>query len=73
MSDDVTITAFLGVFEEKLEKMKKRLKLELEKTSKDRNKVWLKESIKEAKKMRDLVKKMKKETKDSCPHCGKDL
>ena len=71
------ITAFYGVFEEKLQKMKRDIKQELERPVSKRRKDWLKAQLKEAKSMRDLLKKMEKqmgsETHTHCPHCGEKL
>jgi len=70
-------TAFYGVFKGKLEKQKQDLKKELERAKTDRRKDWLKKQIKEAKSMRDLLKKMEKQmgqdTHTHCPHCGEKL
>jgi AAA+ ATPase superfamily predicted ATPase len=70
-------TAFYGVFKGKLEKQKQDLKKELERAKSDRRKEWLRKQIKEAKSMRDLLKKMEKqmgkETHTHCPHCGEKL
>ena len=70
-------TAFYGVFKGKLEKQKQDLKKELERAKTDRRKEWLKTKIKEAKSMRDLLKRMEKQmgsiTHTHCPHCGEKL
>lgn len=70
-------TAFYGVFKGKLEKQKQDLKKELERAKSDRRKDWLRKQIKEAKSMRDLLKKMEKQmgtaTHTHCPHCGEKL
>ena len=63
------ITAFAGVFEQRLNVLKRDLKKEMEKAKEDRQKERLKKLIKECKEMRDLVK----ELKPKCPHCGKTL
>lgn len=68
------ITAFYGVFEEKLKKMKNDIKEELQRARSDRRKDWLKHQLKEAKSMRDHLKIMKKEMRtEECPHCGKAI
>ena len=68
------ITAFYGVFEEKLNKMKKEIKNELQRSRSERRKDWLKAQLKEAKSMRDHLKTMKKEMRtEECPHCGKAI
>ena len=63
------ITAFVGVFEARLNNLRRDLKKELEKAKSDRRKDWLKRMIREAKGMRDLVR----ELKPKCPHCGGEL
>lgn len=62
------ITAFVGVFEENLQKMKKSIKTELERPSSERRKGWLKNQLKEAKELRNLLKEMS--DNKTCPHCG---
>ena len=62
-------TAFAGVFEQRLNLIKKDLKKELEKAKSDRQKDRLRKLIKEAKELRDLVR----ELKPKCPHCGGEL
>jgi len=68
------ITAFYGVFEEKLQKMKRDIKEELDRPVSKRRKDWLKAQLKEAKDMRDHLKTMKKEMRtEVCPHCGEAI
>ena len=68
------ITAFYGVFEEKLQKMKRDIKEELDRPVSKRRKAWLKAQLKEAKSMRDHLKMMKKDMRtEVCPHCGKSI
>jgi len=62
------ITAFVGVFEENLQKMKKSIKTELERPSSERRKGWLKKQLKEAKELRNLLKEIS--DNKTCPHCG---
>ncbi|NNF15479.1 MAG: hypothetical protein HKN70_01975 [Gammaproteobacteria bacterium] len=66
-----TITAFLGVFEQKLERHRAKLKAELKKPKEERRKKVLKESIAEAKKLRDMVREMRSEEAElvQCPNC----
>jgi len=68
-------TGFYGVFAEKLKRQKEDLKKELERAKSDRRKDWLRSQLKEAKSMRDLLKKMEEQmgTKTHCPHCGEKL
>lgn len=60
------ITAFAGVFEQRLNLLKRDLKKELEKSKTDRQKERIKKLITEAKELRNLVR----ELKPKCPHCG---
>ena len=64
-----TITAFAGVFEQRLNLLKRDLKRELEKAKGDRQKDKLKKLMKEAKELRDLVRQLK----PKCPHCGGEI
>lgn len=64
-----TITAFAGVFEQRLNLLKRDLKKELERAKGDRQKDRIKKLITECKDMRDLVRKLK----PKCPHCGGEL
>ena len=68
-------TAFYEVFKGKLDRQKKELKKELELAKSDRRKDWIKNQIKEAKSMRDLLKEMEKKMgkQTHCPHCGEKL
>ena len=63
------ITAFCGVFEQRLNMLRNDLKKELAKAKSDRQKDRLKTLVKECKEMRNLVR----ELKPSCPHCGGEL
>jgi len=65
------ITGYMSVFEERLRDQKVRLNEELQRAKSDRRKEWLREEIGYAKKLRDLLKKMKK--KATCPHCGGEI
>lgn len=62
---------FIGVFEQRVGHLRKRLKNELEKDKKIRCKKTLKTVIKEIKEWEGVVKKHRKE--DRCPHCGEKL
>ena len=75
MSDKKLNTAFYGVFKQKLDKQKQDLKQELERAKSDRRKKWLRDQIKDAKSMRDLLKEMDAQmgAKTHCPHCGKKI
>lgn len=68
-------TAFYGVFKEKLNRQKEKLKEELKRAKSDRRRDFIKSEIKEMKSMRDLLKEMDKQmgSATTCPHCGKDI
>lgn len=72
MSEKPSI-GFVGIFETKLDNMKKKIDKELKKKKQDRNKVNLKKLIKEANRLKRVVKMAKKENITKCPHCGKEL
>jgi len=63
------ITAFVGVFEQRLNLLKKDLKNELSKAKSERSKERIKKMLTECKDMRNLIK----ELKPKCPHCGGDI
>lgn len=68
----VKTTAFLSVFEDKLNKLYKKIKAEYEKPKAERNKTALKDMAKEAKRLKKLVVEMQEETAQecTCPACG---
>lgn len=73
MKEDVKmITAFLPVFQEKVDKMKKRLKNELEKAKSERQKETIQGLIKEIKRLQKTIKSASSE-ENRCPHCGETL
>ena len=64
-------TGFLEVFEQKLKKLISRIEAELRKPKKDRNKSFLKKSLKEAKTLKKLVNDCRKQKGEACcPKCG---
>ena len=63
------ITAFAGVFEQKLKITEKSLKKELEKTKGERRREVIKNLIREIKGLKETLK----EIKPKCPHCGGEL
>lgn len=67
------ILNYISVFEENLEKQRKRIQNELGKQKSKRNKEYLKKELKEAKKAKKLIKEVKKNHTKQCPHCGSDL
>ena len=65
-------SGFLGVFEQRVQSLRKRLKKELEKDKPDRNKRLLKDVIKQIKKWEQVLHTHNKDTK-KCPFCGEKL
>jgi len=63
---------FLGVFEQRVHLLRKRLKDELGKKKSERSKHTLKHTIKEIKEWEDVLKQHRKEGR-RCPHCGERL
>ena len=63
------ISAFAGVFEQRLNVLKRDLQKELGKAKSDRQKERLKKLIKEAKELRNTIR----EIKPKCPHCGGEI
>ncbi len=63
---------FLGVFEQRVGQLRKRLKNELEKDKPIRCRRTLKMIIKEIKEWEDVLHKHQKDHK-RCPHCGERL
>lgn len=65
------ITTYYGVFETKLDKIKKQVKKILSLPKKERDKNILKVLLKEAKDLKKILKKIKHETGyNCCPKCG---
>ena len=71
MSDQVG--GFLPVFEQKLDLLKRKLKDELSKKKSERSKQTLKHLIKEVRRVEKFVHEQKKNHKNKCPHCGKNI
>lgn len=63
------ITSYYGVFDGKLKKLKLSLKKELEHAKDKRNKKLIKQFLKEAKQLRDTLKKIGNENVVCCPNC----
>jgi len=63
---------FLGVFEQRVNQLRKRLKNELDKDKPIRCRRTLKSIIKEIKEWENVLHKHRKDSK-SCPHCGERL
>lgn len=68
----ITIDAFVPVFDDKLKRIKKQLKGLLDKPKKERDRRVIKSLIKEARELRDTLKKARK-IKKTCPNCGHEL
>lgn len=74
MSDRPLNTGFLEVFEQKLKRLIKKIEAELEKPKKDRNKSFLKNTVREAKTLKSLVKECRKQKGvGCCPNCGHEI
>jgi len=67
------ITAFISVFEERLDKLKKSLKNELQLAKSERRKDVMKRLVKDAKSLQKTINGVKKENAKVCPHCGGEL
>ena len=67
------ITAFISVFEERLDKLKKSLRIELERAKSERRKDVMKRLVKDAKSLQKTINEVKKENAQVCPHCGGEL
>ena len=63
---------FLGVFEQRVGQLRKRLKDELDKDKPIRCRRTLKKIIKEIKEWEAVLNQHRKDTK-RCPHCGEKL
>jgi len=66
------ITGFLGVFEDKLTRLIKKIKDEYDKPKADRNRANLKSFAREAKSLKKLVNELQEQTVGTCkcPACG---
>ncbi len=67
MSDNTG--GFLGVFEQRVHRLRKRLKDELEKDKIERCRTTLKKVIKEIKEWEEVLHKHNRQ-EHRCPHCG---
>ena len=71
------ITAFIGLFEEKLKRLKDDLKKELERAKSDRRKEVMKKLVSESKGLQKTIKSVKpdetKKNRDVCWVCGGQL
>ena len=67
------ITSFIPILEDKLTKIKKTLKNELQLAKSERRKDVMKTLVKDAKKLQKTINEVKKENAQVCPHCGGEL
>ena len=67
------ITSFIPILEDKLTKIKKTLKSELQLAKSERRKDVMKTLVKDAKKLQKTINEIKKENAQVCPHCGGEL
>ena len=65
-----TLSGFLDIFEGRLIKLKQKLKQELEKTKSERCRTTIKTALRDARKLKKVVKQGREENKQTCPHCG---
>jgi hypothetical protein len=63
---------FLGVFEQRVHRLRKRLKDELEKDKPERCKKTMKMAIAEIKSFEEVLQQHRKDHR-RCPHCGEKL
>ena len=67
------ITGFIPVFEQRLEKLKNTLKIELQRAKSERRKDVMKRLVKDAKSLQKTIKDAKKHNAKTCPHCGGEI
>ena len=67
------ITSFIPILEDKLTKIKKTLKNELQLAKSERRKDVMKRLVKDAKSLQKTINEVKKENTKICPHCGGEL
>lgn len=71
MSDNPkTLSGFLDIFEGRLNKLRDTLKKELEKTKSERCRTTIKSVLRDARRLKKVVKQGREEHKQNCPHCG---
>lgn len=63
--------AFISVFKVRIDKLRKSIKLELEKTKSERRRETLKSWIGDIKRLQKVIDEAKRE--NTCPHCGGEL
>ena len=67
------ITSFIPILEDKLTKIKKTLKSELQLAKSERRKDVMKRLVKDSKSLQKTINEVKKENTKICPHCGGEL
>ena len=67
------ITSFIPILEDKLTKIKKTLKNELQLAKSERRKDVMKRLVKDSKSLQKTINEVKKENTKICPHCGGEL
>ena len=67
------ITSFIPILEDKLTKIKKTLKNELQLAKSERRKDVMKRLVKDAKSLQKTIKDAKKHYAKTCPHCGGEI
>ena len=67
------ITSFIPILEDKLTKIKKTLKSELQLAKSERRKDVMKKFVKDAKSLQKTIKEAKKHNAKTCPHCGVEI
>ena len=67
------ITSFIPILEDKLTKIKKTLKNELQLAKSERRKELMKRLVKDAKSLQKTIKDAKKHNAKTCPHCGGEI
>ena len=67
------ITSFIPILEDKLTKIKKTLKNELQLAKSERRKDVMKKLVKDAKSLQKTIKEAKKHNAKPSPHCGGEI
>jgi tRNA G26 N,N-dimethylase Trm1 len=73
MSTNKTLSGFLDIFEGRLHKLRNNLKIELEKTKSERCRTTIKNTLRDARKLKKVISQGREEHKKTCPHCGGKL
>ena len=71
-SDDI-VPNYLGVFDQKLTRLRGRIQKELELPKKDRSKHHLKKMVEDANGLKKVLKRARKTSGLKCPHCGETV